>query len=204
MLARFPGRSVLGALLAAGTACSSSQFVRTWYDTSAPTAAPMRDVLVIDARTDIASRELWEHAVAGALVRQGIKATPSHELFPGALPDTQQAIAAVRAHGFDGVIVTHRLSIETRSVPAPPIVPGDITPDGTGRYHLPPPGPPVPLVEVAVQYEIDAWRTGARGQLIWTGTTRTINPASRAQVQQDVTALAIPEMVRLGILPAKP
>lgn len=199
---RFPlhAARIVAALFT--VACSSSQLVHSWHDPEVP-SSPFRDVLVIDVRPDVAGRELWEHAVAAALIQQGIKATPSHELFPSSLPDTQQVIAAVRSRGFDGVIVTHRQSIETRTVPTPPRAPGDVTPDGLGRFHLGPPAPAEPLVEVAVQYEIDAWRTGERGRLVWTGATRTINPTSRAQVQHEVMELAIPEMVRLGILPPK-
>src|SRR5437773_3016778 len=105
-MGRLPVVLAAGALLVAG--CASSTLVNMWRD---PTYGrrPMSNVAVVAMIKDPALRRLWEDGFVREFQAHGIQATPSYELFPNDVPDTDQMIGAVRDRGLDGLVISHRL-----------------------------------------------------------------------------------------------
>ena len=54
--------------------------------------------------------------------------------------------------------------------------------------------------EQVVRHEIDVYSTGSRGALVWTGTSESVDPASRDQVRQKVATKVVAELVSSGVL----
>jgi hypothetical protein len=183
--------------------CTASEMVNMWKDPIYP-REPLENVLVIAVSPEEVWRRNWEDAISEELEANQVKSAPSYSLFPDAIPDTLQAVAAIRDHGFDGVVVSHR--IEARDVQR--YVPGYVTtvptwgmdPYWGGYYH----GyhnryttvyrPGYVVTETEVRYQIDVWTAEDGGRLAWTGVTRTINPSSYDQIRDEVSSLLVQEL----------
>lgn len=200
-------RRALTAALILGTAsgCSSSKLVNLWKDPERP-RRPLANVLVVTLKRAPVARRLWEDTFKGALDDAGVRATPSYELFPAALPDTQQVADAVRKRGYDGVIVVHRLPSEThvQYVPgyatARPVHMGGRWPGVYHTYYVEVHRPGYREVQKVVRYQVDVWNTDEGGRLVWAGTTETLNPGKRGQVRREITKLIVPELAHKGVI----
>jgi hypothetical protein len=203
-----------GALLLAGCAaaailggCSGSgtQLVNMWRDPTA-SATPLHRVLVVAVRNDPVKRRIWEDGFVAGLAKHGVEATPSYQLFPNAVPDTDAVVGAVREHNFDGVLVTHRLPTTTQQTYVPGysrLEPVWVRSRWYGTYHaywqeVHEPG----YVETdqVVRNQVDVWNTADDGRLIWSGTTESINPGSSAEVNSAITKLIVPELLAQGVI----
>jgi hypothetical protein len=185
--------------------CSGSQLVDMWADPQPP-AAPLANLLVVAMKKDPARRRLWEDGFAAEIAKHNARVTPSYRLFATAVPDTQQVISAVREHGFDGVLVAHRLGTETQTRQ----VAGYTTQEPvtrrnpwTGNYYtywreIHHPG--YTETERIVIHQVDVWSTKDGGRLVWTGNARTLDPNSSEVVSKEITSLVIPELMKKGLL----
>jgi hypothetical protein len=203
-----------GALLLAGCAaaailggCSGSgtQLVNMWRDPTAP-AAPIHKMLVVAVRKDPVNRRIWEDTFVSRLTKHGVEATPSYNLFPNAVPDTDAVAVAVREHDFDGVLVTHRLPSTTQQSYVPGyshLEPVSVRSRWYGTYHtywqeVHEPG----YVETdqVVRNQVDVWNTVGDGRLVWSGTTESINPSAMTAVNTAITKLIVPELLAQGVI----
>lgn len=203
---------VLAAALAAAAvlaSCASSQLVNLWKDPKYP-ESPMQNVLVVAMKTNSAHRRVWEDNFNTALTRQGVTATPSYRLWPDAVPDTQQVIEAVRANGYDGVVVTHKLEteVQTRHVSGYTTTqPVAVQNPWTGWYstvYQQVHHPGYTETERVVQHQTDVWSTKDGGRMVWTGVSRVIDPSSSEAVNKDITRMIIPELAKMHVLPGSP
>ena len=209
---RLPCRRLVRGGLALGLAglalgCGSAQLVNLWKDPEYP-KAPLRKLLVVAVRKEPAKRRLYEDALVKSFQQQGIAATPSYRQFRDVLPDTNQVRDAVRAHGFDGVVVAAKLPTETNTR----YVSGYVTTipvtrrsPWTGYYYtqwaqVQHPG--YVEQERVVRYQVDVWSTDQGGTMVWTGTTESFDPSSTEEVTQHVGSLVVPELVKQGIVAA--
>jgi hypothetical protein len=168
---------------------------------------PLTKVLVIGVRKDPVRRRLWEDTFAGELTAHGVAATASYTLFPNALPDTQQAVEAIRTNGFDGVLVSRRLQPSANLQ----YMPGYTTSDPVTRYdawanryyfmYQEVDHPSYVDTEKVARHSVDVWTTGNGGRLVWSGTTETVDPTSPQMVQQNVVNTVISELSNQGIIP---
>jgi hypothetical protein len=166
-------------------------------------------MLVITMKKNPANRRIWEDGFASELTKRGVAATPSYQLFPNALPDTQQVIDAVTANHFDGVIVTHKLATESNDR----YVPGYVKAVPTTRYNpwhgtyytyyqkIYEPG--YTETERVIRYQTDVWTTKENGRMVWTGVSESIDPSSGEDVNREISALIVPELAKRRILPEK-
>jgi hypothetical protein len=196
-------RAVTVAAVAA-TGCTTTSLVNMWKDPSAP-RQPLNSVLVVTLRKSPTSRRLWEDGFVASLKRHGVKATPSYQLFPGAAPDTAALIDAVRSRGFDGLLVAHEVSATNETH----YVSGYLTAEPvaylspwTGHYYsyyarVYAPG--YLETDHVVRYETEVYETREGGQLVWSGTTESINPASGAQVNKEIAHVVVPELINSGV-----
>lgn len=200
--------TALGGLLAGSLGCGSSQLVNLWRDPEYP-KAPLDNLLVVALRKEPVKRRLYEDALVKSFQDKGIAATPSYREFRDALPDTNQVREAVRARGFDGVVVAAKLSTETNTR----YVPGYVTTTPvtrrdpwSGYYYtrwaqVEHPG--YVEQERVVRYQVDVWSTDQGGTMVWTGTTESFDPSSSDEVTRNVSNLVVPELLKQGIVAAE-
>jgi hypothetical protein len=196
---------VLGTLSLGTGGCATSGLVNAWRDPMGP-KAPLENVLVIAVKKDEGARRLMEDAFVSALVKQGVRATPSYRLFATAVPDTQQVLEAVARDGYDGVIVSSRLPTDTVETP----VPGYTTIEPRTRYnswrmsyqtrYVEVDHPGYVAVDRIVRHRVEVWAVKDGGGLLWTAEGQSIDPTSNADVNKEITRAVIPELVKSGIL----
>lgn len=208
LLGTAPARRLLvsvGLIAAALSGCASSTtLVNMWRDPDY--SHPMRSVLVIGMQRNQAVRRNWEDRMAEELSTRGIHATPSYQLFQNDLPDTAEIITGVRQEGFDGVMMVRPLGVETETHYVPGYtrtVPSLGYDPWYGVYynnyrHIYEPG--YVETEQVVRHEVDLYSTGERGRLVWTGTTESVDPASREEVHRKVATKVVAELVSSGVV----
>jgi hypothetical protein len=197
---------LLITLIALGGCASSSGLVNMWKDPNYP-REPMTNVLVVALKKDPVMRRVWEDGFGGQLAKHQTKATTSYTLFPSALPDTQQVIAAVGEHGFDGVLVVRRLDATTESHYVSgytTVEPVSYLNPWTGlysTYYQRVVHPGYTETQERVSYETHVWSTKDGGRLVWAGTSETIDPSSSEEVNHEITRLIVPELADKGVIP---
>ena len=187
----------------------SSSLIKVWHDPSFQ-STPLTKILVIAIRKDSTYRSLWEDAFTGELVKHGMAATSSHNVFPDAPPDTNQVIATVQANGFDGVLAILKLPTETNTH----YVKGYTSMEPEGAYYGPywqrywntylvikHPGY-IDTQKVAFR-AIDVTATANNGKMIWSATSRTADPDSVKDLQQGIAGLVISELSRRSIISSR-
>lgn len=191
---------LLGSLLGCA---ARSQLYDMWVDPQrAP--APLQNLLVIAMTREEAPRRLWEDEFVSQLQEHDTRATPSYRLFESDIPDTAEIANAIAREGFDGVLVIHRLPSQSEKR----YVPGYVTTEPVVRYNywrgryvtryrevLHP-----PYVETARIVRRQVELCSARGELLWTGTTETIDPTSPELLRKEATALVVPELANHGLI----
>ncbi len=196
---------LLPALAAVLSGCATSGLTDQWRDTQYRGGA-LTKVLVIAVTPAASRRRMLEDAFVSALGRHGATATPSYRLFEAATPDTQEVIEAVRANGFDGVLVASKMTtlVDRREVRGYTSAEerGRFNP-WTQRYHA-------YLVEVrhpgyteterVVRHRVDVWTTRDGGTLLWTAVGSSVDPASGTQIDREITAHVIPQLIHAGVL----
>ncbi len=188
--------------------CASSGLVNMWAD-STYKMGPMTNMLVIAVKNDPVKRRMWEDGFARELEQRGAKATPSYQLFPDAVPDTQQVIGAIQKNGYDGVLVTVKLSVDSIKNYVPGYsssVPVAYRNPWTGRYYMHYERvrhPGYTETETVVRYQTDVYTTRVGGLLIWSATSESINPTSSKAVNREITRMIVPELGKQGIVPSK-
>ena len=197
--------AMLAAVLLAGCSTSSSGLVNLWKDPQY-SSGPMKSVLVVAIRNDAVTRRLWEDGLVAELRHRGAAAEPSYNLFPNAPPDTSQIAEAMVAHGFDGVLETHRLATVTgeRYVPGyattQPITYYNRWSQMYETYYREVYQPGHTETERIVRYQVNLFSAGAGGRLVWSGTTETVDPSSTQDTNRAISKLIVPEMTRTGLI----
>lgn len=194
----------LGSLLAMSLSGCGASLVDVWKDTELK-SPPLENVLVVVVKKEDARRRIMEDAFVSALEGRGLKATPSYRLFP-TLPDTAQIVEAVRASGYDGVIVASKLQTRVDST----YVPGYTTREERTRYapfyhsyqtyyeEIHHPG--YSETEHIVRHRIDVWAARDGGRLWWTAEGRNVDPESSETVSREIVGTVIPELIKEGVL----
>lgn len=196
------------AALVSLAGCAAGTLDNKWHDLTYD-ATDMKNVLVIAVRSDAVRRRLWEDAFAQSLSARGSKATPSYSIWANAVPDTAQVIEAVRAQGFDGVVVSMRLADGTEKTFVPGYVrrePETRQSPWTGAYYTAWRTVEVPSREdtqTVANFQTDVWSTLDGGKLVWSGSDRTTNTVDANTIKARVDKMWVPEIAKSGIFPAK-
>jgi hypothetical protein len=204
-------RTVLAALGAVtlGNGCASNAgLVNMWRDPSY-SEAPMRTVLAVGVRRNLAFRRTLEDGFVHEMEKRGVEATPSYEIFPNEPPDTSQISDAVSSRGYDGVLLVTRLRTQTSTN----YVPGYVTTEPISRvspwsgryrtYWVDVMHPGYTETDVTVRHEIELWDMRGGGRLVWTAVGEVVNPSSPSEVNHDITHNVVPELERQGFIPKK-
>lgn len=196
------------AIVAVGACASSSSLVNLWKDPGYQ-RSPMHTVFVIALKKNTLMRRTWEDAFVSELAKHGVVATPSYRQFPDAPPDTQQVVDAANAQSYDGILLVHKLPTETTQHYVPGYVTTRAVERGTpwtGRYmthyrRIYTPG--YTETDKLVRYQVEMWKPGEEGGLVWTGTTQTIDPTSSQDVNREISRLVVPELVKSDVIVAR-
>jgi len=166
--------------------CSSTQQADLWMDPSYK-APPMKKMLVIAVRKNELRRRMWEDAIASDIngkSKSQTEAVASYQLFPEAVPDTQAVRVKATEDGFDGVLVVARSKLGTSASE----VPGYITTEPVTVYrrwwnayvtryeevyH-----PGYTEIDTTISVRTDLLLPSEDGRLIWSVTSKAIDPSS--------------------------
>lgn len=200
--------ATLGCLFIQMCGCASTSMVNVWSDPSFQ-AQPLGKMLIIAVSNDATKRRIWEDAFAGELAKHAVATTASYSLFPQDTPDTTQVVAAVKANGFDGILVILRLPSEMNMK----YIEGYTTTERHLRYssywqryvtyYRETEYPGYVDAQTVDIRAIDVTTTGDDGRLVWSATSRTPEPGSVLDVQREIAGLVISDLVQRAIISSK-
>jgi hypothetical protein len=184
MKTRFDGRgSVAGWVLAVvGVSCASTRMTNTWTDPSAR-GAELSKVAVIYMVKDPGLRRIAEDTAAANL--SGAQAVPSYQVLSNVDLQNREAVEQqLLSHGFQGVLVMHLTGISKRvTVVGGPYVSPDAYYDWAGNIVYDP-----EYLETDTIVRVISKLYSLRDQkLIWSGVSRTFDPASAQSFTNDVS-----------------
>ncbi|MDH4038457.1 MAG: hypothetical protein OEX18_12915 [Candidatus Krumholzibacteria bacterium] len=204
-----PTRLLLLAVLAAVVlgGCSKTNLTNLYRDPNYP-SQPLTNVIVVAVERNEDLRRMWEQAIAAEFQARGVLATPSYQVFPTSLPDSQQVRVVIDRDDMNGAVVTHRLAVTQTGNFG-----GGYDKQTTmsrqdywsGWYHsyyqtvmL---GSPPPDKEKKGRYQIDVWSALDGGRFVWTGSTVEIDPTSVDKLREEVAGQLVPELQRQNVIP---
>ena len=184
--------------------CAATQSGNMWKDETFQ-AQGFKNMLIVAVRTDATHRRIWEDNLAMGLAKYGVKPQMSYRLWPSATPDTAAVIEAVRANGFDGVLISHREAVKSEQW-----VPGYVkreavtTQSWSGAYYTYWTDVEVPdRMEAAtvLNYKTDVWTTTQPARMVWSGTVQTTETITENVIRTMVDKNILAEMQKAGVLP---
>jgi hypothetical protein len=190
------------------SSAKSSKLAFSWKNPQYSGGA-FKNVLVLAMNGRASGRADFEDQMVAAIARPGVQAVPSYSLLPRpeSTPiDMNQLRDVVQSQGFDAVVVS-RLVKYDKSVT---YVPGQAYPlfpyyaTFYGYYSTLYPvvySPGYLQTETTAQIETNFYSTAkSDGELVWTGTSNTVNPRSVSKAIGDVVKLVVQQLEKEGII----
>ncbi len=197
---------IIGVIVVAG--CGSTQLVSLWKDPSY-NAAPLHKIMVVAVRKDQVRRRMWEDAVVAAMNTQkaGTVATPSYQLFPNEIPDTAALQQDSKDQGFDGVLVVARVERSTLTNEVPSYVSQEPVTEYKRRWNayvthyetVVHPGYVDSSKVVSVR--TDLLLANEDGRLVWSATSRSVDPSSADQFRSEVAETVAKQLTEARLVP---
>jgi hypothetical protein len=194
------------AVLVFVAGCASTTLQSEWRD-PAYNAGPFKKIFVIGlSARDVTARRVFEDVMVSKLMAAGVQAIPEWQYVKGEgqVPESAMS-AAVDSAGADAVLMARLVAIDKQIQVNPVVIPGPGPGFGwygpyagwySGWYAYP----------SVTQYDVVYVETTLFDQktkrLVWSATSKTVDPAS---VQQEAPAFAdtiIAAMQKAGVLPA--
>jgi hypothetical protein len=195
------------ASVVAISGCGSTQLINLWKDPSYQTG-PLKKVLVVAMRKDELRRRMWEDAFVSALGEDhsGTVAIPSYQLFPERVPDTLALEQKTAEEGFDGVLVVARVHRDTLKTDVPGYVTVEPFPQYNYRwntyvtyyenvYH-----PAYTESQAVFSVRTDLLLPQEGGKLVWSGTSKEIDPASPERFRKSVADLVMDRLSKAHLI----
>jgi hypothetical protein len=187
--------------------CGSTQLVNLWKDSSYQ-AAPLKKIMVVAMRKDQLRRRMWEDAFVSALRENdsGTVVVASYQLFPDEVPDTLVVREKTKEEGFDGVLVVARVERGTLKTDVPPYTTNEPVSVYKPRwntyvtryetvYH-----PGYTDSSTVVSVRTDLLLVQEEGRLVWSATSKEIDPASPDQFRHSVADLVMDKLAKERIV----
>jgi hypothetical protein len=188
--------------------CSHGGLSNMWRDPGFRGPA-LTHVFVVALKPDPVRRRLLEDAFVNDLAARGVHATPSYRDYASAPPDTAQMLDAIRTAGYDGVILSSRLSNEENQS----FVPGYVSREAqtrydrwTGQYYtywVDVTHPGYLETETVVRHRVDVWATADGGRLVWSGVSERFDPKDFEAVSKAIVKHVVPELEKQGLVAKK-
>jgi hypothetical protein len=172
-----------------------------------PREAPPRKILVLTVATDPISRASFEDVIAGELSLRGATAVASHLSFPELPKERAPFEAKLLSEGFDALIVSRLVGKDQKTKVTEGYKSYETEYQGMdywGGYWYTYQAVFVPGYlekETRVRARTDLWRTaGAKGQIIWSGTSETLNPRTVDQAAREVGAAVAKALAKAKLI----
>jgi len=181
----------------------TTKFVFTWMNPNY-TGTHFKTILVLGINGKVENRAEFEDRLSAAITRPGITAIPSYSLLPrpNSMPlDMDQLRDVVHGQGIDAVLATRLIKVK-KSVTQ---IPGQAYNNSLYGYY----GAIYPEVyapdylrtERIAQIETNFYSTAKPdGELIWTGTSDTIDPHSPRKAIDAVSRIIVIELEKRKII----
>jgi hypothetical protein len=187
-------------------ACQSTTIRSAWYDTNYK-GGVLRKVIVVASDGTTADSRVVEDIIVQKLNAAGVQAVPGYSVVP---PDARRGegpfSAAVASTGADGVLMIRLLHVDTKTQVSTMMVPGGGYGPYGGFYGGFYGGPGFYPVTNVTQYDVASVETNlydARTRnLIWAGTTETVNPSNVAKEAPAFADLLVTQFRARGLVPA--
>lgn len=191
-------------LLLAG--CVTARLTDVWKDPALP-AAPLTHLMVVSLAPSEVLRRTWEDAMVAGLQGHGVEATPSYDVWPDGPPEIDSLAAEVQREAFDGVVLTHPADVQTTRTYVhgeTKLVPTKVYDKWKQHYvtyyrRVETPG----HVEVhtSLLVDTDIWMAADQFRMVWTGTTKAMNPTSTDATNKAIIHAILPRLAKQGVIP---
>lgn len=168
---------------------------------------PAKKLLLVLVSPDLDRRKNWEEIFAGELALQGVVVIPSYRLFPELPKDRETATAKVAAEGFDSVLITNLVGIETKvkwKESETSLQPQYVGQDWYGSYWYTYQQVEVPGYmenKSRARFKCDYWRLDeGKGRIVWSGTSDSIDPGIKPQAGLDVITKITQALRKAGLI----
>jgi hypothetical protein len=197
--------SVLG--LALVSAAKSSKLAFTWRNPNY-SGGTFKNILVLAMNGQASGRADFEDRMVERLARPGLQAVPSYSLLPRpeATPiEIDQLRSVVRGQEFDAILVSRLVKYDKTTTyvsgQAYPLYPYYSTFYGYyGTLYPAVYSPGYLRTDTTAQIETNLYSTAKPdGELVWTGTSDTVNPRSVSKAIKDVVDLIVQQLEKEGI-----
>lgn len=195
-----PVALAVGALLVLSPACAPKTSTTEVWSADLTVRGPIRSVLVIGDGPGVTERRVLEDKLVEHLTKRGVLARPSYELFPYAIPTSEQARQAALQAGMDGILSSRLRLIEERRRNVPPTTTYFWAPQ-YGSYTASNAG--YTVADEFVEFSTSLWEPRA-GSTLWTASTTTENPQSSKGFAGSLANAVIPAMADAGLVPREP
>jgi hypothetical protein len=201
---------ILAILVAlTGVHAKSTRFLFTWTNPSY-SGAHFANILVLGINGKVENRAEFEDQLSAAIARPGIQAIPSYSLLPrpNSTPiDMNQLKDVIRGQNIDAVVASRliKMSQKVTVIPGQPITPFPYYYNTLYGYY----GAIYPVVyspdylqvDKTAQIETNFYSTAKPdGELIWTGTSDTVNPRSPLKAIDAIAKLIVQELEKQKII----
>jgi hypothetical protein len=186
----------------------STKFVFTWTNPSY-SGAHFKNILVLGINGKVENRAEFEDQLSAAITRPGIQAIPSYSLLPrpNATPiDVNQLRDVVRGQNIDAIVASRLVKVNqtVTYIPGQAYVPYPYYNTFYGYYGAIYPvvySPDYLRVDKTAQIETNFYSAAKPdGELIWTGTSDTINPRSPLKAIDAVVKLIVQQLEKEKII----
>jgi len=187
----------------------STKFMFTWTNPNYA-GAHFANILVLGINGKVENRAEFEDQLSAAIARPGIQAIPSYSLLPrpDSTPiDMNQLRDVIRGQNIDAVVASRLIKVSQKVtvIPGQPITPFPYYYNTFYGYY----GAIYPVVyspdylqvDKTAQIETNFYSTAKPdGELIWTGTSDTVNPRSPLKAIDAVSKLIVQELEKQKII----
>jgi hypothetical protein len=206
---RRPAVLILAVLAGLAVASGkSTKFVFTWMNPSY-SGAHFKTILVLGINGKVENRAEFEDQLSAAISRPGIQAIPSYSLLPrpNATPiDMTQLRDVVRGQNIDAIVASRLIKIDKKVtyIPGQVYTPYPYYNTFYGYYGAIYPvvySPDYLRVDKTAQIETNFYSAAKPdGELIWTGTSDTVNPQSPLKAIDAIAKLIVQELEKQKII----
>jgi hypothetical protein len=186
----------------------STKFVFTWKNPSY-SGAHFKNILVLGINGKVEIRAEFEDQLSAAITRPGVRAIPSYSLLPrpDSTPlDMNQLRDVVRGQNIDAIVASRLVKVDksVTYIPGQAFVPYPYYGTFYGYYGAIYPvvySPDYLRVDKTAQIETNLYSAAKPdGELIWTGTSDTVNPQSPLKAIDAIAKLIVQELEKENII----
>jgi hypothetical protein len=192
----------IGASALSGCATKTS-VTQLWSAPLSPSQPQMRKIVVMATHMDEANRRALEDSLSANLSGHGVEAIPSYKLFPGKLPEREQAQQAIKSSEADGILAANLKGVQEKLTWVPGYYGGGFWAGyygwGMGGYY-----DSYVYTDEYVNVETTLWDLRQGDAVVWSALTNTKNPTSGTALVRSIADKVVPSIAQAGFIPPAP